>query len=222
MKCMKRMVALLTMVAVLAMGMTAFAAEPTGIGFEQTGLSCNMQIGVPMVCMTTTYEYETIVYPYFIILSDEIIQADEVNQFKPGYEWRKVSVMFWSDEWDIYQYGIRTKHCTEDYYDIVYHDQTSVHNAETGRDTYSVIKDGVVYPECERYAVFGEWSYDEIFGEDGTFEGVLTTQYRDYYFCMPEGYDGTVIGFYNALTEWGEGQYIYDIADENTIFYRLQ
>lgn len=218
----KRMVALLTMVSVLAMGMTVFAAEPTGIGFEQVGLSCKMQLGVPAACKNPTYEYEMFVYPYFTVLADEIIEADAVHQAKPGYEWRKVTVQFWSEEWGIYEMGIRTSECMEDYYDIIYHDQTCVYNEETGRTTYSVIKDGVVYPECERYTVYDEWIYDEVYDEYGGFVGVVTAQLRDYYFCIPQGYDGTVLGFYNAATEWQEGQYIYDIADADTIFYRLQ
>lgn len=39
---------------------------------------------------------------------------------------------------------------------------------------------------------------------------------------MPDGYDGTVVGFWCRTSDnWPEGAYIYDIADENTIFYRI-
>lgn len=223
MKYVKKLVALLTMVSVLAMGLTVFAAEPTGIGFEQVGLSCNMQIGVPAPCKNPTYEYEMFVYPFFTVLSDEIIVADGIQrQQKPGYEWRKVTVQFWSDDWNVYEYGIRTKECFEDYYDIVFHDQTAVYNEETDTVEYSVIKDGIVYSECERYIVYGEWIDEEVYDEYGGLEKIIKAQLREYYYCIPIGYDGTVLGFFNAAIEWGDGQYIYDIADADTIFYRLQ
>lgn len=212
MKCMKKMVAAVTMISVLSMGFTAFAAEPTGIGFEQTGLICEMKLGEPAEYWTADYNMEGYVCAYVTVLSDEIIAPNETLQAKEGYEWRKVTTQLVSyDAWD---WGISTSYCYEDYYDIVYHDNTSVYHEETGRKTYSVIKDGVVYSECESFEIASEWINDD--------ENMTVSQIREFYYCIPVGYDGTVIGFRDSYLTWEEGQYIYDVDDGSTIFYRLR
>lgn len=212
MKCMKKLVAFVTMISVLSMSLTAFAAEPTGIGFEQVGLTCKMKLGETAYYWTADYYQEDYVRSNITILSDEIVAPNETLQAKEGYEWRKVTSQIVSKEaWIL---GIRPSYCYEDYYDIVFHDNTSVYNEATGRNTYSVIKDGVVYSECERFDIVYEWIDDQ--------ENMTTSQIREYYFCIPVGYDGTVIGFMDSYLTWEEGQYIYDVDDGSTIFYRLQ
>lgn len=214
MKRMKKIMAVLTMISVLTMGFTTFAAEPTGIGFEQKGLTCQMKLGEPAEYWTASYEFVIDVSSYVTILSDEIIAPNQMFQAKEGYEWRKVTLQIMTENESTWYWGICPANCFEDYYDIVFHDQTSIFDESTNHSTYSVVKDGVIYPNCEYYFVYNEWINNEA--------DMTMSQIREYYFCIPVGYDGTVIGFYNAFSTWEDGMYIYDIADSDTIFYRLK
>lgn len=214
MKFLKKLVAVVTMVSVLSMGFTAFAEESASVGFEKAGLECNLKLGEPAVYYSIAYDEDIPIYAYVTVVSDEIIPSSDVLQAKPGYEWRRVTVQIISDDPDVWALGIMTSTSTEDYYDFVYHDATCVYNADTDRTTFSTVKDGVVYPECEQFVSYGEWINDYDLETMG--------QIRDYYFCIPVGYDGMVISLRDASIPWLEGQYICDVADENTLFYRLQ
>jgi len=40
-------------------------------------------------------------------------------------------------------------------------------------------------------------------------------------YLVPKGYDGCVYGMRNSQIEWGEGQYIFDLDNSDTLFFRF-
>lgn len=67
---------------------------------------------------------------------------------------------------------------------------------------------------------FTDCSQKTVVERNGWKNDILTVRYRIDY-RVPEGYDGTIVAVRDGRREWKDGEYIYDVADENTVFYRL-
>ncbi|MCR5675937.1 MAG: hypothetical protein K6G16_09535 [Lachnospiraceae bacterium] len=142
---------------------------------------------------------------------------------KDGYETLAVSMQVDYTDDAAWENGYMTGICLEDYYTIEFHDDTTVYTEKTpeeykgyeGYSTYKVNFHGKEY-ECEKmYKPFESTGW---IGEKHALIG------DTYYFHVPVGYDGTVIGLYHNSNdlEWKDGMYIFDIADDDAIFYRLK
>lgn len=86
--------------------------------------------------------------------------------------------------------------------------QPLAHNSKL----YTIRFKGKDYTECKSIfsgSGFGEWV-----------DGVQTWE-GDAFAVVPAGYDGIVVCLRNARLEGKIGDYIYDVADEDTIFFRL-
>lgn len=162
-----------------------------------------------------------------------IFPSDETHQAVDGYEWRAFDVQIdFSDE-NAQRSGMFVKECYENYYAIEDWDSSS---SELTGTPWEYLLDGknVYSSRCYAVSYHGETFPVAIIGEgdghsgwhtrkneeDGTIIDVDTWSIS-YYVCVPTGYDGVVIGFYDGGTEWKDGMYIYDVADENTLFFRL-
>ena len=124
--------------------------------------------------------------------------------------WKYISFdIAFSDE-NANKYGWSTDLCVENYYAIEEWDNSAVDISDSIREhtvNYNGQDETVVYKRINSY-------------NSGWINKVIHW-YCDVAFQVPEGYDGAVFGFYDASTEWEDGMYIYDVADENTLFFRL-
>lgn len=181
--------------------------------FEAHGLSADMEEGVAYDYITACNQDRSKQTVGALTISDyRIFESDAQHPAEDGYEWRHVHISASFFDENANDYGVMLGPCWEDYYASKDVDDS----AYTGSDgtTRNVINYyGVDYPDCTvswENDAWGEW-------HDSTVEWEA-----DVYALLPIGYDGCIIGFYDASTEWGDGMYIYDIADENSLFFRME
>jgi len=143
----------------------------------------------------------------------ERFDSDETHEAKDGYEWIKLTLHLTYSDDNANNYGFRTGTCYEDYYSPKAHDDSIVVlDEESSVATYNANWYGEDYPEC--ICEYGSWDWGD--GWVGTtISGDMTT-----YQLVPKGFDGICIGLRNRNNEWNEGEYIYDVADDNTLFFR--
>ncbi len=171
-----------------------------------------------------TYDYRTVCYKdksRFTVGSASLVSYQSFEKTttledgielpaRDGYVWLVATFEVWFNDQNAQDYGITTAHTLEDYYDVCGHDDTLRYNAETGIERFDIVWKGKTY---EGLLVdegwFGEW----------TAEGCLYVV--TFYARVPEGYDGMVVGLRNAGVDWYEGQYIFDLDNSDTLFFRM-
>ena len=189
--------------------------EALTAAFEENGLTINVTE------LDTEYDYVTACYPdetkqtvgKLTISNYRVFEGDETHPALEGYEWHAVTVTVRFDDENAWNYGCGIETCRENYYDVVGWDESSTHLEEESMYQYTVNFNGVDYTEC-LYEDSGEYTWSEWVDK-------ACTCTFERYIRIPVGYDGIVLGFYDSSIEWGDGQYIFDIADENTLFFRL-
>ena len=143
----------------------------------------------------------------------ERFDSDETHEAVDGYEWIKFTWQVTYDDENANNYGFMTGPCFEDYYSPKNHDDTTVVLDENeDRSSFTANWNGQDYPEC--ITEYGYWDWGDGWGET-SITGTCTSYAR-----VPKGFDGYVYGLRNRAKEWAEGQYIFDIADSDTIFFR--
>ncbi len=166
-----------------------------------------------------SYDYRTIcangsaeTVGKFTVISYETTKGKEYNlKEKDGYEWKIVKfVISFSDanaqKWDVYAVPV-----FDDYYD------TRLMNESCDQDIDGVFSWGIHWngeiTKCYFcYDISNGWS-----------NGVKTYN-ETFYFQVPEGYDGVVIGATKpGSLEVGETEnaYIFDTCDKDSLFFRL-
>lgn len=196
----------------------AAEGEPLTPSFAKHGLpqpyllsdeGWNGDTGLPYV--TTCYENTSKKTEGMLFPSNyRVFESDETHEGKEGYEWRAVHITITFDDKNAYDDGYMVRNCNEDWYTIEKHDQTVQDLSDTLK-SYTVNYHGVDYPDCLHSFEFVEkkWVNRVAYWD------------ADFYFRVPVGYDGAVLGFYDGGIAWEDGMYIYDVADENTLFFRL-
>lgn len=137
-------------------------------------------------------------------------EMDEVNGIpaKDGYVWKVVTSNIVFDDDNAWNYGMSVGVCNEDYYDIKGHDDSANHGSDLS--TYIAhTPDG----DKEIYMITNS-SFTDWVNKSCTYNHVS-------YFMIPENCDAMVVGFFDRSTEWKDGMYINDVADENAVFFRL-
>lgn len=185
----------------------ATVGEPLQAEFEKYGLSCDAELDI-------SYPYTTLCNDSVhtttgkVTFSDfEIFASDDEHEALEGYEWRAVTATTIYDDENAHEYGYQTYASWVDYYEIA--DFADSYNDTT--NTYMVNYNGIDYSDIQIY-------YETL--QDGWNNDVNTFSIRVY--ChVPIGYDGIVLAYYNAANE-DNGKYINEVADENTIFFRLK
>lgn len=198
---------------------------PLTPAFEEHGLECTMEVGVPVTYVTsakwndTKAVGEAVVHDFQILTAEdraELARLEEVVglplELRDGYEWR---VMYAECYFPIAQARANQfviDSCTEDYYNIHLFDDNVTYD-DDGRAETLVSWYGQEYP-IEDYSLITEKGYD--------YDRQVYYFNRLFLVQVPQGYDGMVFGFMDSCIEWPEGKYIYDLADENTVFFRLK
>ena len=130
--------------------------------------------------------------------------------YKEGYEWKYISFdIEFSDE-NSWKYGYTSTWCYENYYAIEEWNNSFVEISDDMSEftvSYNGNNETVVYKRIRNYK--GSWYNKKLHF------------YLDVAFQVPEGYDGCVFGFCDATTKWEDDMQIYDIADENSLLFRL-
>lgn len=191
----------------------ATEGEPLPADFETYGLTINAEEGGTYDYVTVCSENSSKTTVGHATFSDyRIIEEDaELGlEKKDRYEWRALHVSIAFDDENANNYGMSIGRCYENYYDIEGWDNSSEFDEETNMNHYVVNYHGTDYESTLFYTA--KWL--------GWVNETNTYEY-DVYVNVPIGYDGVVIGFHNSKTSWGDGMHIYDIADVDTLFFRM-
>jgi len=166
-----------------------------------------------------SYDYKTITcgdekydaYGTVIPLSYEITSSYDDILADEDYEWRVLKLVCWFDLNDNgWYYGCDIGTACEDYYDCELHDNTSVDWIENSDYRQYTV----------RYQGTEQNTYESIKYEWTKF--MKTNQcYITDAVMVPKGYDGCVLGLYDRTLEWRDGMYFYDVADDNSLLFRL-
>lgn len=111
-------------------------------------------------------------------------------------------------------YGVSFGYLVDNYYDVEEQAKSEVDLGD-GTMQFAVNFNGTDYPEC-----LVNTGSENVFPKSWWENGVLTEKFERYV-RVPVGYDGMVFGFRDSGIEKSEGQRIYDIADRNTLLFRL-
>lgn len=182
--------------------------EPLQPSFEAHGLAANVRLG-------ETYDYVTscsadvskttvgkVTFSNYRIFEDTLLE---------GYEWRAVHMeIAFSDE-NAQNYGMKLGYAHEDYYDTETWDESYDEKGDNAK-LYTIRYGGVDYTECK--SIFSDSGYS------GWVDGVNTLK-CEVFAVVPVGYDGMVICLRNGGTERKAGESIYNVVDEDTLFFRL-
>ena len=186
--------------------------------FEVHGLTINVKEGV-------TYDYKTACRQDYsratvghAAFSDYRIAQEDAAlglEKKDGYEWRMVHVSILFDDANARKDGMTIGSCFENYYDIEGWDESAgdeEYDEATGSEYsyYTVNDHGVEKEVC----VIERSDFSGWVNRTNTWDA-------DVYVNVPVGYDGVVLGLYNRQHTWEDGMYIYDLADEDTLFFRM-
>lgn len=187
--------------------------EPLTASFEEHGIVINAEEGNTYDYVTVCYENTSKTTVGHAAFSDYRIVEEDAElglEKKDGYEWHIVHISVMFDDSNANYYGVSVGTCQENYYDIEGWDGSSRYDEETDRSYYMVNYNGTDYECCLIFDdEWSEWSGNKI------------TYNVNYYVNVPVGYDGVVVGLYNKQHTWEDGMYIYDIADEDSLFFRM-
>lgn len=188
----------------------ATEGKPLTPDFVTHGMECRAELGVAYPY--TTYctdnpEYQTT--GTFTISDYAVFTSDETHAMQEGFVWQAVTLSYFFNDDNAWNYGASMTVSTSDYYDVGQPESAN----ENGYSTVTVNYHGQNYECWVDAQKSGGWNRDKK---------ELTWVVR-LYFCVPEGYDGVVVGAYDKLNDYTdkENQHLYDIYNENCLFYRM-
>ena len=192
----------------------ATEGEPLPADFETYGLTINVEEGVTYDYVTACVEDSSKTTVGHATFSDyRIIEEDaELGlEKKEGYEWRAVHVSTVFDDENARKYAVLVQYDFGDYYDIEGAENSYEYDyGETTNEHYVANYHGTEYEITLFYT--HKWL--------GWVNGTNTFE-SDVYVNVPIGYDGVVYVLSNSKVLWEDGMYIYDMADDDTLFFRM-
>lgn len=156
---------------------------------------CNQDSNFKTIGQATITDYQT-------------FTSDDTHEAKEGYEWKTVTVQLIFSDKNAQEYGASIGHLFEDYNDIIGHDDSMVY--EENGVTFTTNWNGQKYTECKT-----------LFSDEGGWKDNVLTVERTYEWLIPIGYDGAVVGVRDYSIPWEQGMYIFDVANDDTLFFRL-
>lgn len=183
---------------------------------EKYGITDFMEVGVIYPYTTVTGknpEKETT--GELQILSYEIFKSSEQYPEKEGYEWRVIQVQADFFDYNARTWGIDVGLCYEDYYTVELSDDSYSYNDKTKLSSRMILFHGEQVPIY--YQEYGEWSGWKTIDNRYQQRYTLTRAW-----LVPEGYDGSVIGFFNEYAVDWDDKHIYEVYDPATFWmFRL-
>ena len=135
-----------------------------------------------------------------------------------GYEWVHATLYLSFFDESAKNDGVKWHNTVEDFYTVDAFDNslTVVREDEAAMlvvKQFCVNYLGEEYDRCTVTSQFmnNGWGEDEVY-----------TAAYDYYFCVPQGYDGMIVGVYNGANNWEDGQHIYDVAGDGAVFFKVK
>ena len=212
--------------------------------FELRGLAINMRLGEAVdyvtVCGPDAPDDPTVgratITRYEILPSGENVESIPGKTWnlpeKEGYEWRLIALEIVFSDANAQAYGMNIKNVYTDYYSIPLWSDESRDEVDHNGATHILSSDVVWSEEDGWYEDAFEITYK---GEQYACRRVYDGAFQDWNagsrtfnlteaVQVPAGYDGYVFVLYNAAkgdagTDW---TYVYDMADENTLFFRAE
>lgn len=188
--------------------------EPLQADYEKYGLECNAELDTSYPYVTTCNKAPEYTTAGHVTFSDyEVFTSDDTHPALDGYEWRAVTLTFTFDDENAQKYGVGLGMLPGDYYDEI----LAVDSWDASTDTYTVNFNGVDCSEC---------TFQSDILQNSWIDNVWTYQSREFY-RVPENYDGTVRivinrELYDQYVSGGGELRIKDLADDETIFFRLK
>lgn len=174
---------------------------------EKYGITEFMEVGVIYPYATVTAkneERETV--GELQILSYERFKSSEEYPEKEGYEWCVVETQADFFDYNARVWGIDVGLCYEDYYNIVLSDDSFSYSDKTKLSSRMCSYYGEEMPVY--YEETGSWSGWKTV--DGRYQQRYSLTRA---WLIPEGYDGTVVGFFNEFAIDWEDRHIYEVYD---------
>lgn len=137
--------------------------------------------------------------------------SDDAHEAKEGYEWKTVTLQIAFSDENVQKYGLSYGWRFENYYDIIGFDDSATLD-DNGVGTFTVNWNGQDYTECK-------FIYKE--GDDSGWKDHILSITAVYEYLIPTGYDGMIAGLYDYSIPEEEGKHIYDLANDDTLFFRL-
>lgn len=140
--------------------------------------------------------------------SHEVFESADGYEAMDGYEWHSVNVEIIFNDENAWKYGFDVITGWGDYYML---DKWGNENQQA----YTVNYNGIVYDQCVSKA------------GSATLSGWNPNTRTNAYYCnfawrVPVGYDGYLLYFYDANTEYESGQYIYEfLTKDNALILRF-
>ncbi|MBR5125524.1 MAG: hypothetical protein IKU68_02190 [Oscillospiraceae bacterium] len=182
---------------------------------EKYGITEFMEPGTVYPYTTELGEGDVLTVGEVEVLSYEVFPSSEEYPAKEGYEWRVATFRMSFFGYMAYRYGVDTEYNIEDYYNITLLDDTVVYHEEEACDTYTVNYHGQLM-EVMQYDSY-TWDRWMWKNDQNWVDGKIVFAY-----CVPEGYDGAVVGFRNSEIEWTDDMHLYDVyTPENFLLFRL-
>lgn len=144
--------------------------------------------------------------------------SDETHEGVEGYAWHTVTfeIDYYFDLEDrsnnnVWDYGVMVQSLYAQYYRISGFGDGSK-GSEAGSNSFTLNYNGIDYTECmvnHTEHVFSGWHYG------------VNTYSCTFYWRVPEEYDGFILGYYDGGIDLGAGDLIYEVLDENTLYFRF-
>lgn len=196
--------------------------EPLQADFEKYNLTEHM------VELDKAYDNKTLCYNNSayttvgkaVFSNYRTFDSDETHEEKEGYEWKCIDITCSFGDENAWEYGISPSGCFEDYYDIVKRDDSDERD-DDGVIHFTVNWNGVDYTEC-CYIEDGVWTgwKDNTNPAYGDWEHINVFQ-ESIAVLVPVGYDGFVVGVINRAVSWEDDQYVFDIDNTDSLFFRM-
>lgn len=180
--------------------------------FEKYGMKINLQENVETDYTSHFFLNDSRVDTAKLLLSNyRTFDSDETHAHKDGYEWKAVDIRIHLDvEETLRPCDTAFAYHFEDYYAIVPFEDSVTYAGDVG------IAETVIHYHGETLPVYLEVNYGSMEADYGYFTFTTTV-----YAQQPVGYDGLVLWFRDFSIPWAMGQYLYDVADENTLYFRM-
>lgn len=194
-------------------------AEPIEPDFSKHGLSDKI------IGLRNTYDYTTCCYGddkdkktvgHATFTEYDRFDSDEEHEAQEGYEWIHLVAEVIFDDDNAYEYGFSTNTCFEDYYQIDFL-KASEETVETKKKGVKISKITINYKGqdyVDSIAEIHDWQYSK-------WKDRSRTATREFYFKVPKDYDGLCVGLRDDTEVWEEGMHVYDLNNDNSLFFRM-
>ena len=183
--------------------------------FEANNVKCTAQLNKTINFTTRCYDDVSFTSTGTVTFSDySTFDSTYKHTARDGYVWQSVTMTYVFDDDNAKNFGVRTPITYWDYYNERTRKYDENKN-EQGYGVFYVDYYGKEY-ECWWDASFvkNEWEYDG--GRKRTYTSSIRIA-----FSVPVGYDGVVVGTYDANNMDEDDRNILDDYNENCVLYRL-